>query len=400
MHKGLSNSHKVAILQEGVTYKDIGIPPENAQFLEGRNFQVLEVARMLHMPPHMLGHLADATFSNVEHMGIEFVKFTMDPWFKRWEQEIRRKLLAPSEKGKYFAEFLVDGLLRGDTVSRFQAYNIGRNGGWLSANDVRDLENMNPVEGGDIYMVPLNMMDAAALTAGMAEPQEPALVEPAKALALKASDPRRRPALARATLTERHRPMFVDAAKKLVAYEIKVIKAGAAQHFNTKDAMTFEAWLNEFFSADFKAYVIKQMTPTMRALADAVFPLASDEVHNTEPLDEAKLKAYVDGFADRYIAVHKGQALEAAKAEDAAATLQVTLDTWEQVAPDKVAQAETVGLANTVAVLAFVAAGIKTLVWHAAGSDNCPMCQDLDGQTVTTLEPPAHDGCVCQLSPG
>lgn len=394
MHKGLSNSHKVAILQEGVTYKDIGIPPENAQFMELRNFQVLEVARMLHMPPHKLAHLADATFSNIEHQNIEYVVDTIQPHLVRWEQEIHRKLLAPSEKGKYFAEFLVAGLLRGDTLTRFQAYNLGRNGGWYSANDVRELENLNPVEGGDIYMVPLNMMDASQLTQ-IQEPQEPV-----RALALKAADPRRRGAVARAALVDRHRPMFVEAAKKLSAYERKVVKAGAAQHLGTKDAMTFEAWLDQFYSESFKTYVIKHMTPVMRALAESIFAVASSEVNNSQAMDEAKLKAYIDGFADRYIAVHKGQMTEAVKDADPVKAVSSTLDTWAEVAAEKAAQAETVGLSNTVAKLAFLGAGIRTLRWIAIGADNCPACADLDGQTVTTLQPPLHEGCICQLGPG
>jgi HK97 family phage portal protein len=393
MHKGLSNSHRVAILQEGVTYQQVGIPPENAQFMELRNFQVLDVARMLHMPPHKLAHLADATFSNIEHQNIEYVVDTIQPHLVRWEQEIRRKLLPPTEKRKYFAEFLVAGLLRGDTISRYQAYNIGRNGGWLSANDVRELENMNPVEGGDLYMVPLNMMDASQLTQ-IQEPQEPV-----KALALKASDPRRRGAVARASLIDRHRPMFVEAARKLATYEIRNVRKGMT-HLTTKDALTFEAWLDEFYSESFKAYVIKHMTPVMRTLAEAVFPLASSEVSNTNPMDEAKLKAYIDGFADRYMAVHKGQMTEALKDADPVKAVTSALDTWAEVAADKIAAAETVGLSNTVAKLAFLGAGIRTLRWIAIGADNCPACADLDGQTVTTLAPPLHEGCVCQLGPG
>ncbi len=389
MHQGLSNSHKVAILQEGVTYKDVGIPPENAQFMELRNFQVLEIARMLHMPPHMLAHLADATFSNVEHMGIEFVKYTMDPWFKRWEQEIHRKLLAPSEKKRYYAEFLVDGLLRGDTQSRYQAYSVGRQWGWLSANDVRSMENMNPVEGGDIYMVPLNMMDAQMAAVGVA-PTE-------KALQLKAgTDPaHRRAAVLRANLTDRYRPRFVESAQKVAKWELSQVRKAAKSHLGTKDALTFDAWLDEFYDSDFKTYVIKHMTPVMAALAEAIWPLAASETGNKDPLDEAKLKAYIDDFARRYAEIHRYQATEAAKT----GTIKDLLDKWEQVAAEKVASAESVMLSNVMAKLAFGAA-ITHYTWHAIGAETCPICEEWDGVKVTTLTPPLHDGCVCQLGPG
>jgi len=184
-----------------------------------------------------------------------------------------------------------------------------------------------------------------------------------------------------------------------VAYEIRNVRKAAAQHLDTKDALTFEAWLSEFYSDAFKAYVIKRISPSMRALADSIFPVASDEVNGDgklTPDNEAKLRAYIEGFADRYMAVHKAQALEAENAE----AVKVMLSDWEQVAAERIAKAETVGLSNTVAKLAFAAAGIRTLYWIAIGADNCPACQDLDGQTVTTLAPPLHDGCVCQLGPG
>jgi HK97 family phage portal protein len=388
IHSGLSNAHKTAILEEGTTYQSIGVPPENGQFLECRKFQIDEVARIFHVPPHMIGDLEHGTFSNIEHQAIEFVKYCLGPWLKAWESEIHRKLLAPTEKDRYFAEFLEDALLRGDTQARFQAYATGRQWGWYSANDVRELENMNPVQGGDEYMVPLNMMPASMQ---LEAPQE-------KALQLKAGTDvsKRRAAVLRATIAERHTRPFADAARKLVAYESRAFRKGIV-HLDTKDALTFEAWVTEFYGPDFKAYIVKRMSPAMKALADAIFPIASDEAGGDgKEQDEAKLKAYVEDFADRYMAVHKGQALAIETAEAA----QVMLDEWAEVAADKIAQAETVGLSNAVAKLAFAAAGVRALRWVTIGSDNCPACTDLDGQTVTTLAPPLHDGCLCQLSPG
>lgn len=157
LHKGLSNQHRIAILQEGVDFKSIGVNPENAQFLETRKFQISEIARFLHIPNHMIGDLEKATFSNIEHQGIEFVTYTMSPWFARWEQNINRKCLSLADKQTYFSEFLAAALLRGDLPSRYQAYAVGRQWGWLSANDIREKENENPIPGGDEYYMPLNM---------------------------------------------------------------------------------------------------------------------------------------------------------------------------------------------------------------------------------------------------
>jgi HK97 family phage portal protein len=156
-HKGLSNSHKAAILEEGMSIEKIGIPPEDAQFLETRKFQRGEIASFFHIPPHMIGDLEKATFSNIEQQSLEFVMYTMRPWLVRWEQSINMKLLNPLERN-YFAEFLVDGLLRGDFVSRTAGYWQAIQGGWLSPNEVRELENKNPRKGGDDYLQPVNMV--------------------------------------------------------------------------------------------------------------------------------------------------------------------------------------------------------------------------------------------------
>ena len=120
-HGGLDKSHRVAILEEGLKVHEIGLPPEDAQFLQTRKFQVSEIARMFRIPPHMIADLERATFSNIEHQSLEFVIHTIRPWLVRWEQEIYRSLLTPQERKTYFAEFLVDGLLRGDIKSRYGA---------------------------------------------------------------------------------------------------------------------------------------------------------------------------------------------------------------------------------------------------------------------------------------
>lgn len=158
-HRGLDESHRVAILEEGMSIVKIGIPPEDAQFLATRKFQLSEIARMYRMQPHKIGDLEHATFSNIEHMAIEHVVDTMLPWLVRWEASSKRSLMLPSERqAGFYPKFNANGLLRGDTVSRFQAYAQARQWGWLSANDVRELEDLNPIEGGDIYMMPLNMV--------------------------------------------------------------------------------------------------------------------------------------------------------------------------------------------------------------------------------------------------
>lgn len=165
VYAGKANAGKVAVLEEGMKFSATTMPLADAQYLETRRFQVSDIARIFRIPPHMIGDLDRATFSNIEQQGIEFVQNTMRPWIARWEQEINRKLFAHSSllKGRYFGRFNVAALLRGDLSSRFSAYAIGRQWGWLSANDVRELEDLNPIEGGDVYLSPLNMVSTDQL---------------------------------------------------------------------------------------------------------------------------------------------------------------------------------------------------------------------------------------------
>lgn len=160
VYQGSTNAHRVAVLEEGMKFQSIGIPPEQAQFLETRKFQINEIARIFRIPPHMVGDLEKSSFSNIEQQSLEFVKYTLDPWVARWEQSIQRALLSTSEKKEFFVKFNVDGLLRGDYQSRMSGYAVGRQNGWLSSNDIRELENMNRIPeelGGDLYLVNGNM---------------------------------------------------------------------------------------------------------------------------------------------------------------------------------------------------------------------------------------------------
>ena len=161
---GSGNSGKVAVLEEGMKYTPISISPDQAQFLETRKFQINEIARIFRVPPHMVGDLEKSSFSNIEQQSLEFVKYTLDPWIVRWEQSLARSLLSDDEKKSYYFKFNLEGLLRGDYVSRTSGYATARQNGWMSANDIRELENMDriPVEqGGDLYLINGNMLPMA-----------------------------------------------------------------------------------------------------------------------------------------------------------------------------------------------------------------------------------------------
>lgn len=168
-YAGLKQSHRIAILEEGIKWSQMGVDPAQAQALEVQRWTVDDCARIFQIPPHKLGSMEFSKYNNVEQLQLDFVATTMLYWFRKWELECNYKLFMPSERDRLFCEILVDGLLRSDIKSRYSAYNIGRNAGFLSPNDIREKENMNPLPDGkgDIYLQPLNMIEAGT------EPPEP-----------------------------------------------------------------------------------------------------------------------------------------------------------------------------------------------------------------------------------
>ncbi|MBR3747442.1 MAG: phage portal protein [Selenomonadaceae bacterium] len=168
VYGGSGNTGKVAILEEGMKYQQISIPPNDAQFLDTRKFQLNEIARIFRVPPHMLADLERATFSNVTQQSLEFVMYTLTPWIVRWEQALNKALFSPNERGKFFVKFNVDGLLRGDYETRIRGYSTAIQNGIMSVNEVRELEDMNPLtdaEGGNLHLINGNvakLQDAGA----------------------------------------------------------------------------------------------------------------------------------------------------------------------------------------------------------------------------------------------
>ncbi len=172
IHGGSDNAHSIAVLEEGVEWAQVGLSNEDSQFLETRKFTVEEIARIYRIPMHLLQALDRSTFNNIAHQSMEFVMYTMLPWVKRWEEAIHRDLLSETDQQTHFTEFAVQGLLRGDQKTRNESYAIGRRNGWYSINDIRRMENLNPVTGGDEYLTPLNMVPIGKNKSAEIEPEK------------------------------------------------------------------------------------------------------------------------------------------------------------------------------------------------------------------------------------
>ena len=272
---GLPNAHKPMFLSQGAKWQPMGIPPEDAQMIETCKFSVIDVCRWFRMPPHMIGDLERATFSNIEHQSIEYVVETLQPWLVRWEQEVRRKLV---QEDDVFAEHLVTGLLRGDTPSRYQAYGQGIKDGWMTRNEVRELENMNPATGLDEFLEPLNMARASDPREGGGQNVEDVEDE-------EPDD--------RAEAVAALRPVFIAAAQRVLGKLSNAVKRAAGKF---RLATGFEEWAVGFFPAQ-RQFIIDAFAPAVQALEHAMGNGRFSQVsgllyqHATQWCEEARKQA-------------------------------------------------------------------------------------------------------------
>jgi len=421
----LKKKHRMAILEEGMKAEKIGFPPEDSQFLQTRRFQVAEIARIYNVPPHKIADLERATFSNIEHQAIDFVTGSVRTWLVRWEQAILRDLFTAADRREFFAEFLVDALLRGDTQTRYQAYATARQWGWFNANDIRELENQNPIKGGDVYLVPLNMIPADQAGAGVRSLDGRTV----------SADPHgeqraRQAGLSRRRLATAYQRVFADAARRVVRREIQDVREGARKHFRQRGFAEFSLWLETFYE-EHKDFILRQMAPAFNSYAEVVAAAAADEV-GAEPEVTPELEQFVGEYGEAYASRHVGSSIgqvrqvarEAVEAgRDPIEALDERFAEWEERRPDKVAQWETIRANNAVARFVFLVAGIARLRWNAQG-ENCPYCSRLNGKVIGIQgnflsagesfqpsgadvplvndhdvgHPPAHEGCDCMVT--
>jgi HK97 family phage portal protein len=415
-YAGLGKSHRILLFEEGMKFNKVGIPPEDAQFLESRQFQVTDIARMFGVPPHKIADLSRATFSNIEQQSIEYVTDTLMPWLVNWEQEINNKLLDGGNDN--FAEFLVEGLLRGDSQARSAYYNQMFMVGSLSPNEIREKENMNPVDGGDKYYIPLNMLPVGA--SGEQQFQE------AKSREVRS----RNYGILRNKMAKAHFPVFRDLAEKIVKQEKRNVLSAARDILGKRSLDSWVAWLEDYYREFGRDFILRVIKPAVDALSKAIQQLASDEVGAT-PVDiEEFIKKYIEAFVARYSKSSKGQLKQVAEDaiknnQDPVEEIQQRLAEWIERRPDKVAMNETIQLSNAVARAVFAGAGIIYLVWTTTSGKSCPFCDEMNGKRVgveqdfvppdTVLEagekakmhiyaptshPPLHEGCECVIVPG
>ncbi len=459
-HQGLDNASKIGLLEEGMDYVATGIPNDEAQFLETRKFQVNEIARIFRVPPHLIGDLDRATFSNIEQQSIEFVVHTLRPWLVRWEQGLNQKVLLEKDRGRFFFEHSVEGLLRGDTVSRYQSYAIAVTNGWMNRNEVRGLENLNPSDGLDEFLIPMNMGPAGmeeepipptrtvsvtltnhlpvpSTTGRATEPVAPTqTLTPALSLEGRGEnsaemEERARKVQGRYKLMRTYRKVLRATAARILKREVQDMRAAVNKYLPERGVGQFDLWL-EGYLKEHRDFITKQMAPVMASYVELVGESVSTELKKA--VDENNVEAFVDAYLKEYAWRHTikseeklKKALERAVKEgrDPAIVLMAELDLWEEDRVETIADAESVRLNNAAAKMFYALAGVMVLRWYAMGDNSCPYCQEMNGKIVGiektfvkqgdkmdggeqgTMEfshnvghPPLHDGCSCLIGAG
>lgn len=412
-HQGSNNAHRVAILEEGMKASIIGVPPDDAQFIETRKFGRSEVASIFRVPPHMIGDLERATFSNIEHQSIEFMVHSLRPWLVRIEQAMTSQLLSEEEHGEYYVKHVVDGLLRGDTQSRYDAYTKARNWGWLSANDIRELEDQNPVDGGDVYLQPLNMVPAGTDPFGDdVGTSARALLPPASGIERRAAPPRVKSATAL-------QAVYLDTFRRIVTREIVEIRRAVTSYLEGGDVEGFRGWVVAF--ADKQAvWMTPRLLPIFQAMAEAMIEAAVAEIGSDVTAEdlEAFVLDYTEATAGRYVSASRGQLLGLLVEEDPMEAVEARLDEWGDTRADKESRRARERSSNAMTNAIWVMAGIAAVTWRTT-NESCPICNEMEGRTTlmsvpflgagenvaglvtsgSVGHPPLHDGCDCYLEP-
>jgi HK97 family phage portal protein len=422
-HAGLGKSHNLMVFEHGMKFHQISIPPNDAQFLETRQFQVREIARIYRVPPHMLADMEKgASFKSIEQQSIDYVVKTLRPWLVRIEQVLNDKLIS-SRNSKNYIEFNVEGLLRGDSQARSEYYKNMFEVGAMSPNDILEKENRNPVEGGDQRFVPLNFIPLNESNPRLDEEENNGRAKN-KRHEMRA----RRSAAKRTNIRERYKRLIKKSVEKIVNSETKAIRGLIDNELRSEKRSTqdFRDKIVEFYE-DFAGEVREELEPVLRSLADAIVEEAADEINLDDYSIDDFFEDYMEAMSGGYAGYSRGQLLALMneadeKDEEPAELIEERLEEWEERKPGKIAEKHSVKLEGAIARTVFATGGVTKLIW-VASSGACPICKEMDGTVVgieeSFMEPsdkinadnkdfspggsithaPLHEGCECTISP-
>ena len=425
-YQGLSKAHRLMFLEEGLKYHRTAVPPNEGQMIEARKFQVADIARFFFITQlHKVGDLERATFSNIEEQGIDFVVDTIQPLLVNIEQEMNHKLFYDAGSKDHFAEFVIDGLLRGNSTARAEFYNKIFQVGGFSVNDILELENRNPIgEEGDKRFVPMNMVPLDQV--GIYKPTAQGEPEP-----VEENKREVRSGVSRNRIAQSYRRIFEDAAVRILRRESEQVMGKARELLGARNRDSFIEWLIVFYDKH-RDYVKRQMLPPITALAEAIQSEVAQEI-NIDAGITPELTQFIDDYAETYASRHVGnsrsrllKAIETARdgGDDEIEALQAQVDDWAKTRPAVISNHESVRVNGAIARTVMAMAGITKLMIRNTGSKTCEFCEGLDGVIVgieqpiipagsslqgkdsngnhltvsgKKMNPPFHGGCQCTI---
>ena len=388
-----------AILEDGLEFEPISADAEKSQLLESRQFAMRAIAAALRIPAHLLDPTARGTYSNVETQSLEFLTFSLQPFLTRLEETFSLKLFTPTERQRYFVEFLTDGLLRVDTRTRFTAYKMAIDGGWMTINEVRRKENLPSIP----------------------QVAETIPVRQAGGVEIR---------VAKVQVINKHKPVVLATVKTAIAKEKAKVLALAEEHLGTRDLTLLESTLSDYYGDP--SWLIELFGPVFYALSLEAHSEASKEVAKA-PWEKNTLEDFINVQVAAYAAKHAGislatlqPALRAGSEEAVLEAIETTFINMEATRPGKVAELEIANIANETTLRTYQEAGITKITWRAnAGA--CDFCKRLNGKVVgigepfvaagesipgpqgdmsrkltarfPRIRPPMHMGCACHLDP-
>jgi len=418
-YKGLSNAHRIAILEQGLKWTQMGISPEQAQFIESRKFQVNEICRLFRVPPHLVSDVDGSTSwgTGIGEQTLNMDIYVLDPWFIRTHQEYNRKLFASaSERRRYFCEHVLDAKYRGDIKTRYEAYAIARQWGWYSANDVRKKENENSIgPAGDIYLVPVNMVSAEQM---ISETEDPVLQRELRQI--RSEVIQKRSIQTRLRLRKSYSPVIEDAARRMIRIEVNDLKRIIEKHL--RDLQDAGKAIEDFYR-DFPAKAEKIAGPAFFAYATATVEML--ELGLAEGVLDRFAADYTRNMVLRHVIRSKKKILQVLNSAvgSVAENLLGILNEWDENRVGQVTRHEVVQAGEAFARHAYEKAGFDKFEWRTLG-ENCPLCDQLDGKVTSghflnqddTVDPddgetaplrvntsishaPLHEGCDCMVVP-
>lgn len=417
---GLGKSHNVMILDGGSTYKPITIPLDDAQFLETKSHQKIEICGMYHVPPHKIAiHGSNSNYNNLEQENASYVDSCLMSWLVRWESAVSRQLLTTQERNSgLFVEFLVEGLLRGDSAARADFYSKMLAIGAMSPNDVRSKENYDPIDGGNQYFVPCNYypLDEAGQ-----------LTENDSVRTVENRSIEHRAIVARDRISERYLPLLDNVIQTVVNKETKAIKAQVTSRTKRYSEDSFKTWMEKFYNS-FGDYVKQKTGPTLRAFLETIRDDSITEM-GIDLSDEQKAEVekfivdYINGYAERHVLSSKGQ-LHSLNEEGSPEEIDQRANEWFEKRAGKESRNEKSRVSSAMYQSVAFTVGLGTY-WRIRGSETCDFCKMLNGKKVRKGEnfaddgselapknnspmkirgmkahPPLHRGCDCYLVTG